>query len=146
MFYHGSLTLNFIPTSQSNLSEVGLDLASVKSLGCVGIKLCSCSQCLSSPALLLSLFLSKIFEFTYNLKIDMINLQHIQFVIILQILRLLNYTNLLLHSIAYLLIISIFQGAISSVQPLNHVQLFATPWTAACYQKIHQYLNMLFIT
>ena len=50
--------------------------------------------------------------------------------IILYILRLLNYANiLLLHSTAYLLIISIFQGAISSVQSLSRVQLFVTPWT-----------------
>ena len=70
--------------------------------------------------------------------------------IILYILRLLNYANiLLLHSTAYLLIISIFQGAISSVQSLSRVQLFVTPWTSARYERenkpIFEYANYYMI-
>lgn len=46
IFCHGSLALSVIPTSQKDLSEVGLDLRSIKSLGCIEIKPCSCPQCL----------------------------------------------------------------------------------------------------
>lgn len=75
IFFPGNLVLNLIPTSQMNLSEVGLDLKSINPLGYVGIKLCSCSQCLpEDTTLLLSLCLGNILAFTHDLKIYVVNL------------------------------------------------------------------------